>query len=719
MIMDGTKYITDDYVIFKGYAGSHSYGTSLPTSDVDIRGLFCADPINIRTPFFPVREVEDSSQEDTKFHELTHFMKLCLECNPNILEMLWLDRSDILLSSAGYELLRNNREKLLSKKIAFTTSGYALSQLKRIKGHNKWINNPQPIRTPQPIDFLSLVQDFSSTKMLPRDFKPRELRDDCRLVPYGNDLYGLYMFARLPHFSTKNRQLYDDEGSLNTLFEGERHLLPMPASIVKFNKEEYKIVKEKHFNYWNWKKNRNAARAKLEQKYNYDCYADDTEFLTQSGWKLFDDITCNEKLATFHVRSHEIAYHIPSERFDALYTGNMYNLTGHHTDTLVTANHRMFIKQFSRTNQKYAPTWTFTEASLLPESFDSLHVISPKSNRQKLPSLFNINILGHVTIINYLRVMGWYISNGTCTFTNNKVSSIVISQSKPQSKLTQNLNRQRNLGNILCTENIYEARGLANYPEHKWCFKKDISTMMYNDCGHGSLKKRIPNWVFELTKREMSSLLTALLQGDGTKKNHQEHTYVYYTANSLLADDVQRLAFLCGYETAKWGPYDIENSDTKMFHIHINKNPSKQKRHQRSASITKTAVQNQRIVCFTIKNNTLITRRNGKIGLHGNCKHAMHLVRLLKMGKEALTIGQIIVKRPDANELLEIRNGKWSYDKVIEYAEHMDNEIRTTLYNNSDLPKNPDLTIAAKLLMEVQDLVWNNRIHKKSGIYNG
>ncbi len=33
----------EDGLIVKHLAGSRAYGTSLPTSDTDIRGIFCAD----------------------------------------------------------------------------------------------------------------------------------------------------------------------------------------------------------------------------------------------------------------------------------------------------------------------------------------------------------------------------------------------------------------------------------------------------------------------------------------------------------------------------------------------------------------------------------------------------------------------------------------------------------------------------------------------------
>lgn len=129
-----------DNLIVKHYAGSRAYGTALPTSDTDFRGIFVADPVNIRTPFFPVREVDDTNEEDTKLYELGQFMRLTLDCNPNVIESLWVEMEDVVESTDAYLLLRAHAPDLLSSKIAFTTSGYAISQLKRLKQSKQKVN---------------------------------------------------------------------------------------------------------------------------------------------------------------------------------------------------------------------------------------------------------------------------------------------------------------------------------------------------------------------------------------------------------------------------------------------------------------------------------------------------------------------------------------------------------------------------------------------------
>lgn len=72
-------------------------------------------------------------------------------------------------------------------------------------------------------------------------------------------------------------------------------------------------------------------------------------------------------------------------------------------------------------------------------------------------------------------------------------------------------------------------------------------------------------------------------------------------------------------------------------------------------------------------------------------KHASHLVRLLRMAKEIMELGQVIVRRPDAEELLAIRNGAWTYEQLIEWAESQD-ALLNELYESgkSPLPKKPN-----------------------------
>lgn len=86
---------------------------------------------------------------------------------------------------------------------------------------------------------------------------------------------------------------------------------------------------------------------------------------------------------------------------------------------------------------------------------------------------------------------------------------------------------------------------------------------------------------------------------------------------------------------------------------------------------------------------------------HGyDTKHAMHLVRLLRMGYEILIDGEVRVRRPDADELLAIRDGAWSYEKLESYAEDMERKIAEAA-DKSDLPDEPDRVFIDELCQDI------------------
>jgi predicted nucleotidyltransferase len=83
-------------------------------------------------------------------------------------------------------------------------------------------------------------------------------------------------------------------------------------------------------------------------------------------------------------------------------------------------------------------------------------------------------------------------------------------------------------------------------------------------------------------------------------------------------------------------------------------------------------------------------------------KHAMHLVRLMRMATEILDGKGVIVKRPDAQELLSIRNGSWTYDDLMSWAYAMDGALNVS-YQNSKLPHGPDRDKIDDLLVNIID----------------
>ena len=87
-------------------------------------------------------------------------------------------------------------------------------------------------------------------------------------------------------------------------------------------------------------------------------------------------------------------------------------------------------------------------------------------------------------------------------------------------------------------------------------------------------------------------------------------------------------------------------------------------------------------------------------------KNMMHCKRLTQMSREIAEGLGIIVRRPDAEELLDIRKGKVDLQTLIDDVEKDIKEI-DELFKNSTLPDKVDKTFVNKLLIKIRKNIYN------------
>ncbi len=75
---------------------------------------------------------------------------------------------------------------------------------------------------------------------------------------------------------------------------------------------------------------------------------------------------------------------------------------------------------------------------------------------------------------------------------------------------------------------------------------------------------------------------------------------------------------------------------------------------------------------------------------HGfDTKHGAHLVRLMRTGLEVVESGELLVRRADAEELKTIRDGAWSYERLVEESERLEERMKDAA-KESTLPAEVD-----------------------------
>lgn len=263
-----------DRTIYLVRHGSHAYGTSTPTSDEDFKGI-CVPPRDYYLGF--MKSFEQAEKYASKGHDrdevvysVEKFFKLAADCNPNIIEVLCVDDSDVVKIDEFGELLRAHRNAFLSTKARHTFSGYAHAQLRRIETHRRWLFESSRYERPRP------TREEHGLKPQKDGYKAQiEMalaQVEKKLDEWNIDMMGMEESEKI---NLKNR-LSEHFGAL----EYTRNGLWLSAAVASFENTNliYELQQERAYanvvsdweKYHDWKKNRNPARAELEAKFGYD-----------------------------------------------------------------------------------------------------------------------------------------------------------------------------------------------------------------------------------------------------------------------------------------------------------------------------------------------------------------------------------------------------------------------------------------------------------------
>ena len=253
-------------LLFECVSGSRAYGTDLPGSDTDLKGVFLLP----KNQFYGLEYVEQVSSEknDEVYYELRRFAELLAKNNPLILEMLASPADCIRYCHPLFEPFL--QENFLSKLCKNAFAGFAAAQIKKARGLNKKINIPEaPVRK-TPLDFCFVAVQQGSVSLLRwlenRGWQPEK----CGLtaVPNMRDLYGLYYDADEKHgFSGILRKGNANEVALSVVPKDLE-----PVALMSFNKDAYSMHCREYREYQEWLENRNEERYRnnLKNSKNYD-----------------------------------------------------------------------------------------------------------------------------------------------------------------------------------------------------------------------------------------------------------------------------------------------------------------------------------------------------------------------------------------------------------------------------------------------------------------
>ena len=251
--------------IYECVVGSQAYGTNLPTSDTDIKGVYCQSKDDI----LGLKYVEQlNPDKDTSYYEVRRFVDLCGAANPNILEMLFADETFIKHIQPAFEIIRKNRHRFLTKLCKNSFGGYAVGQIKRAKGLDKKMNweKSQTVRK-TPLDFCYIQYNGGSIPIM--NFLSKEGLRSKHVGLCAIDHMPNCYFVYYDHVADYKPDWYEGLGYKGICGEdsNELRLSSIPKEqvgqhlgIMYYNADAYSIHCKKHTEYLEWLKNRNTDR---------------------------------------------------------------------------------------------------------------------------------------------------------------------------------------------------------------------------------------------------------------------------------------------------------------------------------------------------------------------------------------------------------------------------------------------------------------------------
>ena len=361
------------------------------------------------------------------------------------------------------------------------------------------------------------------------------------------------------------------------------------------------------------------------------CYDENTEVLTDYGWKYIKDITNDVKVLSYDPTTNAIVWDTPNIMSNEI-NDNMVEINHNNIRLKVTKDHRIYQSVPEKREYSFLKASQLCGLEKIPNS---------KQNRFRLPKFFigskrdlkdiRIPILTHSKWINqggspshndilktvnipcnedFMVIAGAFISEG---HTNHRSKY----GSGDTCQITQDENSVLYKDVIQALDNLnwkYRIDKDPRKPNIKWivfgtnqCFTEYFDILF----GKGSKNKKLPDWFRYLPDSYLEILLKYLYLGDGSHSKTRKERYL--SISKKLLDQIQQIYILLGknanytFDENVSQKCSLEECTRDSWIIHRNKH------------IVITEPKKQTVYCTQTKSGIICVRYNNKTCWCGNC----------------------------------------------------------------------------------------------------
>lgn len=333
---------------------------------------------------------------------------------------------------------------------------------------------------------------------------------------------------------------------------------------------------------------------------NKHCYDQETEVLTDNGFKLWSDIAKTTKLGCWDPINRTLVYETPIDVINQDYKGLMYKVEHGGVDLLVTPEHKMWVKTKVWNKAKNNNDWSSDYTLKTAKELDAKSMV----RYSKLaPYLHNRNyyVDGVNCQASLLKLYGFFIGDGYA-------SDIQFSISFHLKKLRK-INYLKDLCDKIGASYSFNEKNNQFYI-HKADWNKNFRQMFYDEDG----QKKLPSALTVLNQEDSLNVIDGLKNSDGSLKRS---AWEYSTTSNILAQQIQILALHAGevvhVNSSATTKYKAGTFSRLMFMSRMKEPVINQ-----TTQNTSWQEYNGKVYCAHTRTGILVVRRNGKIVLSGN-----------------------------------------------------------------------------------------------------
>ena len=327
------------------------------------------------------------------------------------------------------------------------------------------------------------------------------------------------------------------------------------------------------------------------------CHDDQTDVLTDQGWKRFADLDGSERLLTMDAQTHEAYYDKPVKLVSKPYSGPMHYYSAKGLNYAVTPDHTMLYGQRKHGKPLDWRAQERQEIATWNNKFVKKVIDWTQSDDPALTD-------------DWLTFLGWFGSEGSI---NKDLTRVCITQSAEREAyqrifaLCERLGfNPKKHGDHVLINSTKLARELAQW-------------------GRTQLVRRVPDFVRNASARQIGVYLDAYAEGDGYWHGTRE---VIYTSSPQMADDLQELILKTGMPSVvskrelagKQTTFPDGHVATSSVDGYVVTRPYRSSNAKMYNENEQVNHYEGMVYCATMpKDHLLFTRRNGYTMWSGNC----------------------------------------------------------------------------------------------------